>query len=602
MTAPEEGVSVRSSGLSQGRAVSVAMGIFLILVFFGLSATAPGLRITFRPPMTASSPGEVYFWLGHALLLFPASCLIGYGFAGLIGTWLVSVHRYVNRLSPRDLTLGVVVLFLVGVVVARLGHFVILYDFPITDDEYATQFGGFIFAGGRAAIPLSLPENAIPTLGLYYRDGLVARADWPGAQAIWAIAELLHLGPFVWAIVAAIPIAALAILLRRRLDASWGLAAAVMFACSPMALMLSITSHAHLGSRAMLAVALTGYIFAEERGRLWLWGVTGFALGLAFLFRPLEIVFFSIPLLSWTIVQSLRRTREHARALPGLVIGGLIPVALMLTHAYLVTGHPLLPPRLDDPGAAVIDQESNALWYRFGANTGYNTFMLAIWFLGPLGLLLVAAGARTDRFTRLLGLGVLSALGLGLFHTNMGIHPVGPIHYSECVVPLTIIATHGLANVLRVARTHAVDRRILASGALVALLVGLGIFNLRQSAALQDQAGIQLVVYDWVDRIKPAPDDPPAILLAPQFGTTWVHLPGMARIGTWVFEWRRPHPDLRDDLVILHDVPGLEAILRERFPKRRLFRLSLLSGPPFGVILPLDGRGPVFPYSPPGQR
>ena len=61
----------------QGRVVSVAVGLFLILVFFGLSATAPGLRITFRPPMTASSPREAYFWLAHALLLFPASCLIG---------------------------------------------------------------------------------------------------------------------------------------------------------------------------------------------------------------------------------------------------------------------------------------------------------------------------------------------------------------------------------------------------------------------------------------------------------------------------------------------------------------------------------------------
>ncbi|HKR55372.1 MAG TPA: hypothetical protein VJS20_03665 [Gemmatimonadales bacterium] len=313
-------------------------------------------------------------------------------------------------------------------------------------------------------------------------------------------------------------------------------------------------------------------------------------------------MFFSFPLLAWTIVQGLRKTREHSRALPGLLIGGLIPVALMLAHAYLVTGHPLLPPRLDDPGAAVIDQESNALWYRFGANTGYNTFMLAIWFLGPLGMVLVGAGARTDRFTRLLGLGVLSALGLGLFHTNMGIHAVGPIHYSECVVPLMIIATHGLANLLRLARAHAVDPRILASATLLALLLGLGIFNLRQSAALQDQAGIQLVVYDWIDRIKPAPEGPPAILLAPQFGTTWVHLPGMARIGTWVFEWRRPYPDLRDDFVILHDLPGLEGIVRERFPNRRLFRLLLLSGPPFGVIVPLDGRGPSFPYGPAGER
>jgi hypothetical protein len=72
----------------------------------------------------------------------------------------------------------------------------------------------------------------------------------------------------------------------------------------------------------------------------------------------------------------------------------------------------------------------------------------------------------------------------------------------------------------------------------------------------------------------------------------------MARIGSWVFEWRRPHPDLRDNLVILHDLPGLETIVRQRFPDRRLYRLVPLSGPPFGVIASLDGQGPAFPYDP----
>ena len=596
MSDTEIGASFWTNQRAQRLAVSVATGLLLVLVFFGLSATAPGLRITFRPPMTASSPGEVYFWLGHALLLFPASCLIGYGLSAWIGPWLVRLRGDINRLTRRELVLGLVVLFLLGVVAARLGHFLVLYDFPITDDEYATEFGGFIFATGRAATPLVLPQNAIPTLGLYYRDDLVARADWPGAQIVWAMAELSCLGPFLWALVAATPIAALAILLYRRLDASWGLAAAIVFTCSPMALMLSMTSHAHLGSRAMLAVALTAYAFAEERGTLRLWVLTGLALGVAFLFRPLEIVFFSLPLVSWAVIGSVRRTREHSRALAGIVLGGLLPVLVMLAHAYLVTGHPLLPPRLDDPGAAVIDQENNALWYRFGANTGYNAFMLAIWFLGPLGIVLVVAGVMTDRFTRLLGLGVLTALGLGLFHTNMGVHTVGPIHYSECAVPLTIIAVHGLANLLRGARSHAFDARIVASAVAMALVLGLGIFNAWQATALQEQSGIQAVVYGWVERIRPAPGEPKTMLLAPQFGTTWVHLPGLARVGTWVFEWRRPHPDLRDDLVILHDLPGLEAVLRERFPDRRLFRLALLTGPPFGVIVPLDGRGPALLY------
>jgi hypothetical protein len=584
-----------SSRLNQ--TVSVLTGAFLILVFYGLSMTAPGLQITFRPPLTASSPGEVYFWLGHALLLFPASCLSGDGLAGWIGPWLVHLRDEVGRLGPRDLGLGALSLFLVAVAIARVGRALFLYDLPFTDDEYATQFGGYIFATGRAATRLLLPHNAIPTLGLYYRDGFVSRADWPGAQAVWAFGELSHLGQFAWAVLAAIPVGALALLVRRRLDAGWGLAAGVIFLCSPMALMLSMTSHAHLGSRAMLAVGLTAYWLAEQRGSFRLWMLTGLALGLGFLFRPLEIIFFAGPLLAWAAIQSVRGAPGYSRAVPALVLGGLVPVLLMLAHAYAVTGNPFVPPRLDDP-TAIQDTISSVLWYRFGSNVAYNTFMLAIWFLGPLGVLLVGAGVMTDRFTRLLGLGVVGALSLALLHTNMGLHTVGPVHYSECAVPLTIVAVHGLANILRGARAHRFDSRPIASAVVVALVLGLGIFNLKHAAAMQDQAVIQASVYEWVDRTRPDPSGPKVILLAPQFGVTWNHLPAVPRLGTWVFEWRRPHPDLHDDLVILHDLPGLEPLVREKFPERRFYRLLLLAGPPFAVIVPLDqpGSGSVIPF------
>jgi hypothetical protein len=460
------------------RIVSVLVGAFLILVFFGLSMTAPGLRITFRAPLSASSPGEVYFWLGHSLLLFPASCLIGFGLAGLLGPLLVRLREEVNRLGARELRLGTLALFLLTVAVSRVGRFLVMYDFPFTDDEYATQFGGYVFATGHAAARQLLPVNAIPSLGLFYHDGMISRADWPGAQVAWAVGDVTGLGPFVWALLAAVPVVALAVLMRRRLDAGWGLAAAVMFLCSPMALMLSVTSHAHLGSRAMLALGLLAYWQATRRGTLALWATTGLAFGLAFLFRPLEIIFFSVPLLGHAAFQSLRRAPGYGPALPGLILGGLVPVLLMCAHAYAVTGNPFVPPRLDDPAAVAQDSITGALWYRFGANVGYNTFMLAIWFLGPLGVALFAAGVMTDRFTRLLGLGTVTGLGLALLHTNMGLHTVGPIHYSELATPLAIIAVHGLVNVLRTARAHRFDLAPISSAVVVSLVVGLGLFNL----------------------------------------------------------------------------------------------------------------------------
>ena len=571
-----------------GRIVAILVGLFLILVFFGLSMTAPGLRITFKPPLTASSPGEVYFWLGHALLLFPASCLIGFGVAGTLGPLLGHAGHHIDRLSRREIGLAILALFLLTVALARVGRFLILYDFPLTDDEYATQFGGYIFSTGHVAVKQALPLDALPSLGLFYRDGMVSRADWPGAQAVWAIGELTRLGPLVWALLAAVPVLALALLMRRRLSAGWAVVAVAVFLCSPMALMLSMTSHAHLGSRAMLALALLGYWLSEQHGSLRSWALTGLAFGIAFLFRPLEIIFFSAPLLGYAAIQSLRRIPGYRAALPALVAGGLLPVLLMCAHAYAITGNPFVPPRLDERLVVAQDTVSNALWYRFGANVGYNTFMLTIWFLGPLGVALFAAGVMTDRFTRLLGLATVSSLGLALLHTNMGLHAVGPIHYSELAAPLVIIAVHGLANLLRTATQHRFDTAPIVSAVAASLALGLGIFNITHASALQEQAGIQAAVYDWIERTRPAPDLPKVVVLAPQFGATWIHLPGMARVGSWVFEWRRAHPDLRDDVLILHDLPGLEPLLRERFPDRSFYRLLLFNGPPFGALVPLD--------------
>src|SRR5690242_13323144 len=354
--------------LSVNRLVAMGVGAFLILVFFGLRMTAPGLRITFHPPLNASSPGEVYFWLGHALLLFPASCLVGYALAPPLGSALSRLQASVSALGRRELTLGLVALVVSMVAIARLGHFVFLYDFPMTDDEYAAQFGGQIMASGHAKALLSLPIGAIPGLGLYFKDGYVSTADWPGAQAVWAIGMLTHLGPLVWAFLAAVPVGALAVLARRRLGSAWGLVAVLLFLCSPMALMLSMTSHAHLGSRAMLSLALIAYWFAEQRDDLRAWAASGLALGLAFLFRPLEIVFFSVPLVAWILIRTVRRTPARPHVVLAFALGALVPILLMLYHAYSVTGNPFLPPRLDNPEAAVLDSLSNSLWYRFGAN------------------------------------------------------------------------------------------------------------------------------------------------------------------------------------------------------------------------------------------
>jgi len=194
-------------------------GYILLLVFFGLGASSNGLRTTFHDTQTTSSPGELNFWLGHALLLFPASVMIGYGFARQLQALIGRVVDAVGALGPRERRLGLIGLTILVAAGARIGRAVFLLDLPITDDEYAVDFGGRILASGHVMTHLALPREALPDLFLYFRNGAVGSFDWIGAQAISAVAYGTGLSPLVWALLAAVPVPALGVLMARRLGA-----------------------------------------------------------------------------------------------------------------------------------------------------------------------------------------------------------------------------------------------------------------------------------------------------------------------------------------------------------------------------------------------
>ena len=302
--------------------------------------------------------------------------------------------------------------------------------------------------------------------------------------------------------------------------------------------MLSLTTHAHLASRAMLALAVAGYWFAETT-----WDPVGVGPDRA----RLRVGFPVSPARDRLLLRAAaccgrrRRAFEERRATPARSRASCsavsFPSSSCSAHAYAVTGHPLVLPRMTDSH----DVAAVTLWVRFGANMAYNTFMLAIWFLGPLGIILVAAGGDDRPFHAAPGIGRRDGyLLLALFHTNLGIHSFGPIHYSECAVPLTIISVHGLANLLRGARDHRFDLRSIASAFTLALVIGLGIFNVTHALALREQARIQRDIYAWIDRAVSEPGGQKVVVLAPQFAAIWFHMPSMRQIGTWVFEWAPP--------------------------------------------------------------
>ena len=192
-------------------------------------------------------------------------------------------------------------------------------------------------------------------------------------------------------------------------------------------------------------------------------------------------------------------------------------------------------------------------------------------------IVLVTSGVLVDRFTRLLGLSVMSVLVLGLLHDDHGIHAVGPIHYSECAIPLTYISVAGLASLAGHLRRLGIGVRGFASAIVAVLVIELGTFNVWNGLALRAHAGIQQRVYGFVESANLGS----AIVLADQFGLTWNQIPEFSHLGSWVFEWRPPRPDFSDEVLIFHDVRGARRAVARRFPKRSVYRLNAYASEPF---------------------
>ncbi|QSQ13521.1 glycosyltransferase family 39 protein [Myxococcus landrumensis] len=556
--------------------------------FFGLKMTAPGLTISYHPPFSGSSTGELYQWLGHALLLVPGGVLLGLSAAHWVSAPAVRLWRRLEGLTAQEKTAGALLVGVVAFLAARIGRAVFLLDRPFTDDEQAARFGGQVLASGRVLAKLTDPIEAFPTLFFYVRDGMGSSFEWLGLQLAWAFGELTGTGSLVFSLAAAVPAVAVAWVVTRRLGAAWGTVAAVLVLLSPMSALLSMTSHAHLLSRAALSVAVVFYVQAEEKGgRWWTWfGAMG---GVAFLCRPFESLFFLAPFYLWVLWRLVRRELPVGACLGGLVLGWLPALVAFLAFNHAVTGDALLPARVSMyTFPAKLSAHDGTLLERFGGNTSYNALMLGVWFLGPVGMLLVGVGASWDRLTKLLLLSVLSLLGLGLFHDNHGIHSVGPIHYSECVPALALVAVHGLKRLVDVARKAELPRATVMAGVLGALVVGLGILGTRNALALREQARI----HESMEAFLSGAGLGRAVVLAPQYGVAWNQVPAFREVGSFVFEWAPPRPDQDQDVIVLHDGPGFAEKLRPQFPDRRFFRMVPGQAPDPFRLEPLDG-GPA---------
>lgn len=554
----------------------VALG--LIMMYVGLSEIQhqppmDGYHIMFIPSWTNSSPGELRFWLGYHLLLVPACLILGTKLMPYLAMGIRSSlsHPALGRLGP-------LVVFAFSFALFVWGRKYFLRDFPVTDDEYGLDFCGQLFALGKQKIPWG-NTSILPSHLIWAKQGEAACYDWPGTLWIEALEHLTMTGTLLHQMIAALGTMFMYLAARKTWGEPYGVAMAILCTCTPLAFFMNITGHTQLISRAVVCVLVFLLATRSEQASMKWHVVFGLLLGYGFLVRPFEFAFLSWPMLIWVAHQAgfFRKVSCKKSILPltSMMLAMATMGILMLYHNQSITGNPLLPARFDGAGGLMEHAPGTIhthLFHRFGENSVYNAFMLGIFFLGLPGLLLFVVGARANALTATLALSILSLLGLGLFHSNYGLHSVGPIHYAEALGPLAWISMAGVVKIQKKLEAWKLPSNLFIH-ALSGLLICTLIFIATHGNALRASNHYQEVAHQstYGSGLQKS------IILAPRMMNWALSLPEFQRIprGSFVFEWPAPKPPFDGPVIVLHDVPNAAEYARHAFPGRMIYRLPL---------------------------
>ena len=562
------------------RAAPLLGGVALLVIYMRIGSVI-GFQAWYGPPFAPYhkevpisfvhvSGGEYRFWLAHLVLAIPGALLIAWGLAPRLVPVLRRLVARIDNATPRGWKIAGAAFALFLVLWSLAGQHLVLLGQPLTDDENGVRFGAQILASGHLSIPRLQPAGAFTELFTYHRDGHVMSMDFPGTLLFAALAILTKLGPLLYAIAAAIGGLATAYTAGRWFGPRGRVIAAALWIASPMIASLSITSHAHVPSRTFIALAFAFIARLDTdsttpRRDLIL---TGLFAGLGFLCRPFETACVLAPvglLLVW-----------KRRAQATWLLAGLVPmIAVFAAYNHATTGVWYLQARFA-PGVVANASFQLTMGDRVATNLGWNVLMLAVFFLGIPAIAAIIAGLDRKRPMLL----AAAAGGVCLFlvcllHDNTGIHSVGPIHLSEIVVPLAVLATAGILKTFAWLGARAIPQGTPAVLLAGYLAIACAAFNLTNMASLRAQATTQALPAAMLE----ASGVHNAVVLARQYVVLLQIDRTFAPWGSWVLEYPHPSPDLSDDIIWAKWSADPKA-LRASFPDRAIYRMHYSDKPP----------------------
>ncbi len=568
----------RAVPAGRNRSIVVPLaGATLVLIYILLSGIQP-YQSTAGRNFHFISPDELRFWLAHWMLATPGIMLIAVDQGS-------HTFRYVWRrllsLPSRQWHLVGLCYFgaLAGLAVA--GRSVFLLNLPITDDENTVLFGAQMWLNGELSVPILEPDGAFTQAFTYRHAGRTSAMAFPGDILFRAVSLATGLGTALYALAAGATGLAVAAAGRLLAERRGAIVAACLWVCSPMAFSLSMTTHSHLVSRCFLAVAVWLYLRLMEKPSR---GAPGGALlalagGMAFLTRTPEAACVLLPISAHLLMTAFRDPHVR-RATIAAAVTSLSVVAFYGWYNQETTGAWYLLARLG-PGVhhVTTDNPDGTVFTRFGFNFGHNFLLLLVMALGPLGAILVALGFKRQNTFIVLSLGVALQLALTLLYNDTGIHTVGPIHFSETLPVLVLLAAAGLLRLISGLRDYGVPTSIPTTAIVAYVLGGLSLFSVIHAFGLRNQATNSALIYEAV-----AAADLHNALVIGDKPVALIHShPDLRLTGSWVHWFPPPDPYLRDDVIFAYADADLD-VLRRRLPGRSLYRMTYhLDGSPVRI-------------------
>lgn len=561
-----------------------SLSLLLFVAFFALKLTPARMGSPQFPQFAAVLPAEFNFWLGHVLLATPAAALSAVALHGPITRLLRAAWRPIEAASSRDAWLALSMLVALFAAFAAVGRDLVLSHVSVVDDEEALRFGGQILASGRvfADDTPGLLRNTFE-LFLFWKGTTVASFDLLGAVGVHALAELTGLRSHLFAILGAVPLAAVAFAARQEFGRRGAAVAVVVLATAPMFVALSMTCHSHVASRAFIAVAYALFAAGLPTGGWKIGAALGLVIGCSVITRPPETTCLLAPFVLYTAWLA-RRSAAHRSMIAGMLLGGLAPVAAMLWHNSALTGSALTFARnmKSDAVSIVFPRHSEAT--RFANQIGHNGMVLLIFSFGLVGAAVAALGTPRSRFSALLAAGIACVFAIGLLHQDYGVHIVGPMHQSESVVPLSLLATFGLFGVARrIGDASPIRITALAGGTIV--LGSLAFLSVHVPELHTYTRAHHEITRFLVEGTNAAPDHK-VVVIAPHYLRVMHSVPSYKEAGTWQSGWSRPRPDLSDELIVLtvEPDPSVLTVPRETLPMSpEASRATPMTGAPIGA-------------------